>query len=148
MSVDTKIKWRWIGLKILKSEFSYRFTVKISADESTQEFLKIFYLDNCISGQTNSNTSLVGNALIFSDLRAGMDSSKTQPRRGKRSLVLTKTRYIHWSLPSFSGSILRGWRKAWFSLPPVKGGTFSRRSEMATAPRFSSMPNQFWWSEK
>ena len=107
------------------------------------------YLDSCISGQTNSNTSLVGNALIFSDRKAGMDSSKTQPRRGRRSLVLTKTRYIHWSLPSFSGSILRGCRN-WLaaSLPWVKGGTFSRRSEMATAPRFSSMPNQFWWSAK
>jgi hypothetical protein len=28
------------------------------------------------------------------------------------------------------------------------GGTFSRRMEMAMGPRASSMPNQFWWSEK
>ena len=27
-------------------------------------------------------------------------------------------------------------------------GTFSRRIEMATGPRLSSRPNQFWWSEK
>ena len=30
----------------------------------------------------------------------------------------------------------------------VVGKSFSRRMEMAVGPRFSSLPNQFWWSER
>ena len=105
------------------------------------------YLDSCNSGQTNSNTSLVGSDLIFSDLRAGMDSSKTQPLNGRRSQVRTNSRYIHWSFPySLSGSMFRGWIKVSEpGRPPLAedNGTFSRRIETATAPKCSSTPNQF-----
>ena len=47
------------------------------------------YLERFNSGQTNSRTSLVGMLLIFSLLRAGIDSSRTHPRSGSSSLVRT-----------------------------------------------------------
>jgi hypothetical protein len=46
------------------------------------------YLESCSSGKQNSRTSLVGMVFTFSDLRAGMESSSTVPRRGNSSLVL------------------------------------------------------------
>ena len=82
---------------------------KISYGNTIALILTNIYLDNWSSGQTNSKTSLVGNDFIFSDRSAGIDSSSTHPRKGNRSLVLTRMRYIHWSFPSFSGSMLRGW---------------------------------------
>ena len=41
------------------------------------------------SGTVNSRTSFVGMFFIFSDLRAGIESSSTVPRRGRSSLVRT-----------------------------------------------------------
>ena len=84
---------------------------KINCGNTITLILRNIYLDNWSSGQTNSKTSLVGNDFIFSDRSAGIDSSSTHPRKGNRSLVLTRMRYIHWSFPSFSGSMLRGWNK-------------------------------------
>lgn len=54
-------------------------------------------MEGFISGQMNSRTSFVGIFLIFSDLRGGIESSKTQPRRGSKSLVRIISRYRYWS---------------------------------------------------
>ena len=76
--------------------------------------------------------------LIFSDLRAGMLSSRTVPRRGRRSEVLTISLYMKWSLLAVS---------CWLPtslLSSTVAGTLSLLMETASGPRFSSIPNQFW----
>lgn len=131
--------------------------------ESCSCYLTYSYLDSCSSGVTNSSTSLVGILLIFSDFRAGIASSKTQPLKGKSSEVRIRSRQMNWSL---SNKLLLsmelkldevGTRPLWVGpneteddsgLWPAKvkvvvGKSFSRRMEMAVGPRFSSLPNQF-----
>lgn len=98
------------------------------------------YLVSCSSGKQNSRTSLVGIVLIFSDLSAGMLSSRTVPRRGRRSEVLTISLYMKWS-----EVLVRLGPISLFSSPVA--GTRSLLMVTATGPRFSSIPNQFWWSE-
>ena len=98
------------------------------------------YLVSCSSGKQNSSTSLVGIVLIFSDLSAGMLSSRTVPRRGRRSEVLTISRYMKWSL------VLERWWPPTSLLSSTVAGTLSLLMETASGPRFSSIPNQFWWS--
>jgi hypothetical protein len=51
-----------------------------------------------------------------------------------------------WSRKSLSGSRFLGVRKSSAAFGWI--GTFSRRIEIANGPMFSSVPNQFWWSEK
>ena len=92
------------------------------------------------SGKQNSRTSLVGMVLIFSDLSAGMLSSRTVPRRGRRSEVRTIRRYMKCSL------VLGSWWPPTSLLSSTVAGTRSLLMETASGPRFSSIPNQFWWS--
>ena len=99
------------------------------------------YLVSWSSGKQNSSTSLVGMVLIFSDLSAGMLSSRTVPRSGRRSEVLTISRYMKWSVV-----LERCWPPT-ILLSSTVAGTLSLLMVTARGPRFSSIPNQFWWSE-
>ncbi len=103
---------------------------------------------------------------FFPPAKLGMASSRTQPRSGRSSLVRTISLYMNWSRSGAVGRTSKGGggasdEESWSSGVVgvvaagvgfavglvVVGGTFSLRMEMATGPRMSSTPNQFWWSE-
>uniref|UniRef100_A0A2M4DFQ2 Putative secreted protein n=1 Tax=Anopheles darlingi TaxID=43151 RepID=A0A2M4DFQ2_ANODA len=101
----------------------------------------------CTSGATYSRISLVLTCLP-EPRPFGMESSMTEPRSVSSSDVRTINRYRYCSLGCVVvGATSEPWRA---SVCVGFGCSFSRLIEIATGPRCSSIPNQFWcsWPKK